>query len=354
MTANRQIRRVPKEVKMSKLSDRKKRVLEALVDSYIANPEPISSGAIQKTYLPDVSPATIRSELATLEELGYLVQPHVSSGRIPSTKAYRYYVDAILENFDGEIDEVKKQVDNKLEGIEEIVKKTARLVSDLTNYTSLCVISDINCVIIKEIKLIDLRDGTALTIIYTDSGALKDKLIALPQGADESYLNVAGKMLNDAFAGKTVSEIQISDNDIAESMKEYKSLFDAVLTMLEEYRKNKSEKVIVEGAEKICDYPEYQNVDNMQNFLSVIKTDNVEKLLTEDRDIEFSIKIGKEECEGIEKNMALVTAKYKIGGHEVGQLGVIGPERMDYKKVLSVIKHLSKAMNAFDKDLDGE
>lgn len=330
-----------------KLTERKKKVLQALVDSYITSVEPISSSAIQAKYLPDVSTATIRSELSHLEEMGYLIQPHISAGRVPSSKAYKYYVENFINDEDIDLDRIKEDIAKKCDNVIEIVKNGAKIVSDATNYTSMLMIANSDTLTIKDIKLLDMYDGTALVLIITDSGVIKDKEIKLPQ-MQGNYIEVANSLLAKSFAGKTLSQILSSQVDLDNELKEFKQIFEDVFELLSEYKKSREGQLYVEGADKIFEYPEAKNVDNVKNFLTIVgKKEKLKELMSDDADIEFSVKIGKEDGEGLD-NMALVSAKYHIKGKEVGQVGVIGPERMDYKKVLSVLKQLGKIIDNLD------
>ena len=336
-----------------RLSDRKKRVLRALVDSYIGDPQPISSSAIQSKYMPEVSSATIRSELATLEELGYLVQPHVSSGRVPSSKAYRFYVDCMLEEGCGEDGTLRQRFDKNFGSVEELVRNTAKVVSDATNYTSLMVFSGTEKVVVKEVRLVDLLDGNALVVIITDSGVLKDKVVGLPEGADGGYIQIAGKLLNATFAGKNLAEIQHYEEPMEQNFEAYRALFRQVVDMIEEYRTTRDSQLFLEGEDKIFEYPESRDVDNVRSFVSIIsKKEKLHDLVKGDGSVEFDVKIGDEESEDL-KNMALVTAKYMIDGKEVGHVGVIGPQRMDYKKVMSVLRRLGGALDDGGDDDNG-
>lgn len=327
-----------------KLTERKKRVLQALIDSYITSVEPISSADIQKKYLPEVSPATIRSEMSRLEEMGYLIQPHVSAGRVPSSKAYRYYVDNIINNEDIDLEAFRAYLSRKYDSVAEIVKDGAKIVSDVTNYTSLLMISNSDTLRIKDIKLLDMYDGTALVLIITDSGVIKDKEIKLPDGQDD-YISIANNLLARCFSGKTLEQILSTPVDLDAELKSFKQVFDDVFDLLSEYKKSREGQLYVEGAEKIFQYPEAKDYDNIKNFVSIVgKKDKLKELMRDDGDIEFCIKIGAEEDEGL-KNMALVSAKYHVKGREVGQLGVIGPERMDYKRVLTVLRQLGKVID---------
>lgn len=338
-----------------RLSDRKKKVLNALVDSYITDAEPISSSAIKNKYMPDVSSATIRSELATLEELGYLVQPHVSSGRVPSAKAYRFYVDCLLsECGDTDVDGLDETLKRRMSSVEELVRETAKTVSDVTNYTSLMVLSGADSLTVKEVKLVDLYDDSALVLVITDAGVIKDKTVAVPKDADGNYIELANRILNATFAGKSLAEIGSSAPVLEENIEGMKALVDEVIRLLAEYKRARESELYLEGADKIFQYPEARDVDNVRSFVSIIsKKEKLHDLVAGDGDLEIDVKIGEQASEDL-KHMALVTARYSVDGKEIGHVGVIGPERMDYKKVMSVLRQLVRAFDKKDNDSDTE
>ena len=338
-----------------RLSDRKKKVLNALVDSYITDAEPISSSAIKNKYMPDVSSATIRSELATLEELGYLVQPHVSSGRVPSAKAYRFYVDCLLsECGDTDVDGLDETLKRRMSSVEELVRETAKTVSDVTNYTSLMVLSGADSLTVKEVKLVDLYDDSALVLVITDAGVIKDKTVAVPKDADGNYIELANRILNATFAGKSLAEIGSSAPVLEENIEGMKALVDEVIRLLAEYKRARESELYLEGADKIFQYPEARDVDNVRSFVSIIsKKEKLHDLVAGDGDLEIDVKIGEQASEDL-KHMALVTARYSVDGKEIGHIGVIGPERMDYKKVMSVLRQLVRAFDKKDNDPDTE
>lgn len=338
-----------------RLSDRKKKVLGALVDSYITDAEPISSSAIKNKYMPDVSSATIRSELATLEELGYLVQPHVSSGRVPSAKAYRFYVDCLLsECGDTDVDGLDETLKRRMSSVEELVRETAKTVSDVTNYTSLMVLSGADSLTVKEVKLVDLYDDSALVLVITDAGVIKDKTVAVPKDADGNYIELANRILNATFAGKSLAEISNSAPVLEENIEGMKALVDEVIRLLAEYKRARESELYLEGADKIFQYPEARDVDNVRSFVSIIsKKEKLHDLVAGDGDLEIDVKIGEQASEDL-KHMALVTARYSVDGKEIGHVGVIGPERMDYKKVMSVLRQLVRAFGKKDNDPDTE
>ncbi len=332
---------------MDKLTDRKKRLLEAVVDSYITSAEPISSAAIQQEYMPDVSTATIRSELAGLEEMGYLVKPHISAGRVPSSKAYRFYVDSLMQNVTlDDVDELASEGRKRIEGVESIVKEAVKVVSDVTNYTSLMVLEGKDDIIVRQVKLIGLGDNTALVIIITDGGVLRDSVIDLPPDAQEGYLEAAASLINGSMAGKSIRSI--TGGEIISGVEEFKALFDQIITMLRQYVRGG--EVYVEGTDKIFSYPEYRDVENVKGFLSVISQKDKLQELTAGDGVEITVKIGAEE--GV-KNMAVVSARYLVSGKQIGHVGVIGPERMDYKKVIKVLTTIGKMSEEKKEDKNG-
>ncbi len=337
---------------MSKeLSERKKIILHALVDSYITTGQPVSSADIQKSYLSDVSSATIRAELSALEALGYIEQPHTSAGRVPLKPAYKFYVSELKGGVGGMLTDaetafIRREFTKKLTDVEDISKQAAKIISDVTNYTSFCV-EKINCesIEIEEIQLVPLKKGKVVVLIITDKGMLANKAIDVEENVKSEYIQTANSVLNKVFSGKHISEIRDIEAYIDEEIKGFRNIFDEVLDIIKTYMVEHSEdNVVVEGALKMLDYPEYNNVDDAKNFLSVIsnKDSVVDILASEEESIEFSIKIGKEDS-GVDK-CAIITASYKVGDQIRGQAGVIGPERMDYKKVLNVLDYVKKAM----------
>jgi heat-inducible transcriptional repressor len=324
------------------------------VDEYIKSATPISSAEIKEKHFEDISSATIRAELSTLEELGYLQKMHTSSGRVPSSLAYKTYAesfasDAVLDRT--EIEKIQSYFSERLVKVEEIVERTAKVISDITNYTSVIVVNNIGKVTIKKISLVDIDEHTALVIIVTDSGIIRDKSITLSKKISRSFLDSANTLINNIFAGKTLAEMKSTLKIVAAEMNEFRELYETLITILENYSQGDAE-VYLEGASKTLGYAE-TDADAAKNFLQVIDSKkNFARMLEDDRDIEFSVKIGKEEG-GIEK-CALIAAKYTINGKDVGHAGVIGPERMDYNKVMAVLKYISKSIDVIAGNKSGK
>ena len=347
---------------MSKeLTERKKRILHALVDLYISTGQPVSSSDIQSKYLPEVSSATVRAELSALEALGYIEQPHTSAGRVPLKDAYKFYVEAISESddhstmlTDQETAFIREKFLRRLGKIQDMSVEAAKIISDVTNYTSF-IVEKRGDVVIDEIKLVPIKQGKAVVLIVTSAGMIADKAIDIKGDVKPEYVDTATKVLNKVFAGKKVSEVDKFDmSQIDDELKGFADVLDNVLGILRIYMSEHKDNVFVEGALKMLDYPEYNNVEDAKNFLSVIsdKDSMSEILQSGESSIEFSVRIGKEDS-GVDK-CAIITAEYKLGDEVIGQAGVIGPERMDYKKVIGVLDYMKKTINSIaskdDKD----
>lgn len=328
-----------------KLTDRKQRILRCLVARYIKTAQPVSSSDIQKDLDEDISSATIRAELAGLEEMGYLEQPHVSAGRIPTSQGYKMYVNSLSlvtnKSNKNHVQELKSFFDQKMQEVEDVVKSTAKVLSDVTNYTSVIVVKNVSNIVIRKIKLIDIGADSALLVVITDSGVIKDSFIDLPEGMGGGYLQTACDILNDLFEDKTVEEIRNTTKDIDESLAQYKTLLDSVLSLLDSL--DTDNEVIVEGTAKLLDYPEYEDTGNAKPILSLIDHKKELSEMVTSGGIDLSVKIGKEE--GVEHG-SLVSVKYRIDDTKSIHAGVIGPERMDYKMVIGVLTHLEEAIRS--------
>lgn len=334
------------------LSDRKKKILQVVVDDYIADIEPISSKKVQERHLRDLSSATIRSELAALEELGYLGQPHTSAGRVPLSKAYRFYVDRIMEL--GQLD--KKQIayiedhfSSSIKNTQELVHSAAKIVTDITNYTAIGTKTEYKKDIIDNIKLVKLSAKTVLVIIVTGDKVLRDSIISTREDINEVYIDTGSEVLQKVFCGKSVesaAKIQ-TDSIINSQFNIYRTLFQNVIDTLTEYVYSDSGgSVVVEGAQKMLNYPEFTDIEKARKFLSIL--DAKGKLISlvksgEPKSVDLSITIGGEREEL--QDFSMVTAKYSIEGKEVGTAGVLGPVRMEYGKVVSVLECIRDTIN---------
>ncbi|MBE7089929.1 MAG: heat-inducible transcription repressor HrcA [Clostridiales bacterium] len=329
-----------------KLSERKKKILRLVVDDYIASAQPVSSKSLTEKYLTDVSSATVRSELAGLEELGFLTQPHTSSGRVPSIEAYKLYVTELMDKSKLSVKEVhaikdafKSQADN----LEKVVQNAVKVISDLTDYTSVAVTSHSEQEKIVKIDLFRYKTDQALLLIVTENTLIRDKFIEIPESMTDGQIADASRMLSDLFVGKAFGEVIRLSSVVADEFSAYRDIFDSVMNAIEDYLINDKTSVVMEGESKILKHPEYTDVEKVKNFLSVVTSkDRLAELMTGGEEgIEINIKVGGEDELG---DCSLVTATYSASGVKIGSYGVIGPLRMDYQKVVSVLEGVGKIL----------
>lgn len=332
------------------LSERKKKILAIVVDEYINTAAPVSSKNIADNYLPAVSSATVRSELAALEELGFLTQLHTSSGRVPSPLAYQLYVSELMEKgalTEGETDYIRRIFAEKADSLENVVKSAVKIISELTNYTSIGLSPLDEDDVVENIRLFRVKPEAALLIVVTERSYLKDNVIAVPADMTDENLESAGKMINRLFSGRRLGDIPAVGAEAEKEFAAYREVFDRVLEALGNYRAARENEIVLAGEDKIFRHPEYDNVESVKNFLSVVSSkEKLAELLDVDGNIEISVKIGRENSEDIPEDCSLVTAAYSAGGVKLGTFGVLGPIRMDYQKVITVLENVGKMLES--------
>lgn len=333
------------------LSDRKKKILQYVVDDYIETAVPVSSKSLTERHLKDISSATVRNELSALEELGYLTQLHTSSGRVPSAEAYKLYVSDLMVKDKlsaKELDYIKKIFLEKADNLEEVIKNTTKVISELTSYTSVGIQSHDLSEKIVSIKFFRYKPDSALVIIVTEMRLLKDNFIAVPESMTEEQLKDAEKILDNMCRNKTFGEICEMKPEMEDSFMGYKNIFVNVIEALKTYVQTTGDDVVTAGEDKILDHPEYADIGKIKDFLSVVTSkDKVMTLLSGDnRDIKINVKIGADGYDEIPKECSLVTATYSANGNKLGTYGVIGPIRMDYQKVVAVLENVGKILES--------
>ena len=333
------------------LSERKKKILQYVVDDYIETAVPVSSKSLTERHLSNISSATVRNELSALEELGYLTQLHTSSGRVPSAEAYKLYVSDLMVKdklSDKELDYIKKIFLEKADNLEEVIKNTTKIISELTSYTSVGVVTPDADEKINVIKFFRYKPDTALVLIVTERRLLKDNYINVPEGMTDEQLVEAETVLGRLCSGRSFEEICAIKDEISSEFSGYKNIFLNLVEALKVYMTVKESDVVMEGQDKILNHPEYADINKIKNFLSVVtQKDKVMTLLSGDgRDIKINVKIGTDGYEEIPDDCSLVTATYSANGVKIGTYGVIGPIRMDYQKVVAVLENVGKILES--------
>ena len=333
------------------LDDRKKKVLQARVEEYINTAEPVSSNALISKYDLNYSSATIRNEMADLEKKGLLDKMHTSSGRVPSAKGYRYYVDELLKDDNISIEEVKyisNKLETKVNEIEELTKITANTISEITHYTTVTIGPKAEEQIIQEIKFVLLGNRMILAVIMTDTGMVKETIIKFDEDINEKQVETLNYMFNNKLKGQPIEKI---DKPLEEYLyQEMADMIKVIKPIIEQIKKVLFEEteVRLQGAKVELDLPEFNSLQVAKNFMNILdEKDLIADMLNSGFAEDINVYIGGEE-EGEEeklKDFSMVTFKHKVGNKDLGTIGIIGPKRMDYSKVISVMKYISKKLN---------
>lgn len=333
------------------IDERKIKILQAIIQDYISTGEPVGSRTIAKRYDLGVGSATIRNEMADLEELGYLEQPHTSSGRVPSSKGYRLYVDSLMEESKLSLDEelrIKEYVINSaMYEVDKIVKEACSLLSELTNLTVVVQTPSVKKSYIKSIQLLKVDSSNLVSVIVTDNGLIKNHRIRVNVMPDDISLNQINDILNQRLKNLNIEEINLEViNDLRTMLVGYDDLFNAILPALYETLKSKDVNgdIIVEGTTNILDYPEYNDIAKAKEILSLISNkDYVVELIEPAGDL--TVKIGDENFFPEAKDCSVISAEYSFGGRPIGNIGLIGPQRINYSKVIAIMAQVMKELN---------
>jgi heat-inducible transcriptional repressor len=333
------------------LSARQIQILNAIVDNYITHAEPVGSRTISKREDVGFSSATIRNEMADLEELGFLEQPHTSAGRIPSQKGYRYYVDNLLQPAwlsDSEMKRVRQRFADKYFAFEQITQQTAAVLSSLTNYTSIVLGHEVFDTKLKHIQIVPLSTHSAVAIIVTNTGKVENKTIQVPEGISISEMERLVNFLNTKLVGLPLLEVrQRIHSEITTELQKLMENYQSALQLLEDAFKNiePEDKVVLKGTTNIMMQPEFRDVDKVRDILEFLDTN--EQLLKHFAPSKngVQVKIGTENREDVISSCSIITATYHVDGSPVGTIGILGPTRMEYGKAISIVDFLSKDLS---------
>ena len=333
------------------LDDRKKKVLQAIVEEYINTAEPVSSNALTSNHGLQCSSATIRNEMADLEKSGYLDKTHTSSGRIPSEKGYRYYVDELLKDDDISLEEIKyisSKLETKVNEIEDLTKIAANTISEVTHYTSVSIGPKANEQIIKDIKFILLGSRMMMAVILTDTGLVKETIIKFDEDVTEKQIETINYMFNKKLKGQPIEKIdrpleEYLYDEMTYSVNVIKPIIEKIKKVLED------EQIYLEGANKSFDLPEFNSLEVAKNFVNVLDTKELmADMLNSGFADDIQVYIGDENPKEELKDFSVVTFKHKVNGKDLGTIGIIGPKRMDYSKVISVMKYINKKLKEIE------
>ena len=330
------------------ISEREKNILKIIVEEYIKTAKPVSSSHICKEI--KCSSATIRNEMVYLEELGYLEKNHFASGRVPSELGYKYYVDNLMQpkNMTGE-DMLKLQTifQNNSLALSDTIKKSIELVAEITNYTSIVLGTNAKDNKLKKVEIVPLDDNKILTIVITDKGVVEHKNLYLPQTISVDEVRKTVELINKLLIGTPINEVSVKleyeiKPIIGKYVKQHEVLYNAFYDAFSEFTNNQSNDVHFVGRNNFLKQPEFSNIDKVKEILT--KFDDINSIKEEENN-GINIYIGSES--EISNETSIIKTKYNIGGEE-GTIAIIGPKRMEYDKVVSLLDYIKNNIGGYN------
>ena len=334
------------------LDDRKVKILDAIIRNYLATGEPVGSRTISKYTDLNLSSATIRNEMADLEELGYIVQPHTSAGRIPSDKGYRFYVDHLMKEKDKEVKEMKEFVIEKTQKMEQVLKQVAKLLATNTNYATMISAPAYQNNKVKFIQLSNMNENQILAVVVMQNNTVKNQVIQVDDILDNETLLKLNILLNTALGGLSLQEINLGT---ISRLKEQAGIHSQVVSdvmdaLAQALSENEDLQIYTSGATNILKYPELSSAESATSLLSAFEEKEelknlVTETLSEDAGTGIQVYIGNETPIQTMKDCSVVTATYELGDGIKGTIGIIGPKRMDYENVMDNLRTLRSQLD---------
>ncbi|MFE4203307.1 heat-inducible transcriptional repressor HrcA [Aneurinibacillus aneurinilyticus] len=328
------------------LTERQQMILRAIIDNYIRSAEPVGSRTISKREDIGYSSATIRNEMADLEEMGYLEQPHTSAGRIPSNKGYRFYVDQLARMPFVQVEDashIRRLFAERFYEFEQVMNQAASILSGLTNYTSIILGHDIKTTRLKAVQMIPLSRQSAVVILVTDTGKVENKTISLPEGMEIEEVERVVNLLNDKLSGVAMTELrQRLHAEVAKELGRYIQQYEQLMTVLEETLKHEpDDHIVLKGTTNILMQPEFRDVDKVRDILTLFEQNEMVVRLFDSQQTGLRVRIGTENEEQAVSGCSIITATYHLDGQPVGTVGILGPTRMEYARVMAILSELS-------------
>ena len=334
------------------MDDRKRKILQAIIDDYIDTAEPIGSRTIARKHELGLSSATIRNEMADLEEMGFLAQPHTSSGRIPSDKGYRLYVDQLMQVHDlntDEIEKIKAAMEMRINELSQLIRLASAVLSRFTKYTSMAMTPQLKTSTIKAIQVVPIETGKAMVIVVTNAGIVRNNLVKISESVQPDMLIMISNVMNKKLSGLTVEQVNVR---IIKELEREEGIPGEILLPILQGAADLIEgidnpEVYIDGTTNIFNHPEFRDIVKARDFMKLLDEKvSLSKLLFDSIESGgITVKIGSEnDITGIQ-DCSLVTANYNIADTFIGSIGIIGPTRMEYPKVISSMKYIRRLIN---------
>lgn len=341
------------------LDERKLKILQAIIRTYLETGEPVGSRTISKYSDLNLSSATIRNEMSDLEEMGYILQPHTSAGRIPSDKGYRLYVDTMLDDKAQEVHDMKAELEEKAGKIDDLLKSVAKLLAVNTNYATMVSGPQYASKKVKFIQLTLVDDSSLLAVIVLDNNVVKNKMIHMEESMDQETVLRLNFIMNTTLNGLDVMDMNLAViQKIKEQMGAHNSVIDSVLEIVgNALTEDEDLEIYTSGATNILKYPELADKSNAAQILSAFEEKKdlnqwIEQDPVSQNDDNHAIQVyigGETQVESM-KDCSLVTATYRIDDGVYGKVGIVGPKRMDYDKVVATLQSMMEQLDDIFKD----
>lgn len=338
------------------LDERKLKILKAIISNYLETGEPVGSRTISKYTDLNLSSATIRNEMADLEELGLIMQPHTSAGRIPTDKGYRLYVDQMMSEKDTEMKEMKTQLLERVDKMETMLKQVAKVLAYNTNYATLVTAPQYQNSKLKFIQLSQVDDSQLLAVIVVDGNVIKNKLMRVERMLANDELLKLNVLLNTFLQGASLQDINLEMiHTIKNQAGEFADIMENIFQGIAEAIHEADEvEIYTSGTTNMLKYPELGNVEQTTKLLEALEerqglNELIDESMNNSDATGIQVYIGEEAPVSNMKDCSIVTATYELDGGGKGTIGIIGPKRMDYKKVVSTLKNLTDELDTIFK-----
>lgn len=328
------------------LTNRQLQILQVIIDDFIMSAQPVGSRTIAKKGEITFSPATIRNEMADLEEMGFLEKTHSSSGRVPSEKGYRFYVDHLVSPKSltkDEKDKIETVFTDKIYELEKVAQKSAEILSEFTNYTSIVLGPEVFETRLKQLQIVPISDHTAVVLIVTDTGHVENRTVTVPKDISLSEIEKVVNILNERLRGVSLIDLHRKiQSEIYSVLKVHVMNYENIHEMiLGAFGNNKGEKIFYGGKTNMFAQPEFNDIDKIRSLLTMIEKEKVIYDLLRTDKAGLSVKIGQENKFEEMQNCSLITASYSIGTDHLGTIAILGPTRMEYSRVITLLNVIS-------------
>lgn len=338
------------------LDNRKMKILQAIIRNYLETGEPVGSRTISKYTDLNLSSATIRNEMADLEELGYILQPHTSAGRIPSDKGYRLYVDNMMKEKEREVEEMKEMLLEKEDKMEHLLKQVAKVLATNTNYATMISAPQVKKNKLKFIQLSKVDERQLLAVIVVEGNVIKNSMLHMQEELDEQTILKLNILLNTHLNGLSVEEINLA---MISAMKKQAGIHSDIVgevidAVAEAIKADEELEIYTSGTNNIFRYPELADNQKASEIINTFEekqllNELVQETLSDENNTGIQVYIGEETPINTMKNCSVVTATYELEEGMRGTIGIIGPTRMDYEKVVDTLKTLMNQLDALYK-----